>query len=764
MERKNLLKLAGIGGVLVLIAVALWVVLGEGLVSPAPLLTPTPRPPLPDIEVSLPPTLDELADQYPDIAPILRDPELATVYKEFLIAYQEGGVEAAMDLAVTRGLLTPDGASVRVTLVLDTDDSALLVQELEALGLHVASAYRDRVNVAVPVALIEAQLQSDQPGAIFSHLTQLDHVIAVRLPTETIPHQRIIEGEGVAIINADIWHQAGVTGEGLRIGVLDLGFAGHEDLLGTDLPSSVVLETFGWYDQDEVHGTACAEIVYEVAPGADLVFAWYDGSEAAMGEAVAWLLTHDVDIITHSAGALVGPRDGSGWKATLVDDVAARGIIWVNSAGNEGKKHYRATFTDTSGNGIHEFAPGEEMLALYNRGKVLVFLQWEDDWERPTRDYELYLVNERGEILAASEDAQSGELGQEPFEGIFYLTGGNTVYAMVTVYDSDKDVVFDIFTGPGVSLDYVVPEYSLTTPSDAVGSLTVGAVNWWDDRLAGYSSQGPTSDGRLKPEISAPAGVSGHSYGISGFDGTSASTPHVAAAAALVWEANPHFSRQEVIDFLLAEAVVDLGPPGPDTGYGYGRLSLPEHVEVVPPPPPEAPTPESPGPTPTPAPLPTPTPVSYVTPEPVGRGGPQQVDDLLSLTLIGLLVIGLGCGGAGLLGVSGLVLVVGMARRGRRRTALDARPAPPGPPPPPARHGAYDPRPAPPPSGDRPAPVVLKCPACSATLRRSDAQFCVACGHSLHDAPPRRASRCRHCGADLREGARFCSRCGHAVD
>ncbi len=40
----------------------------------------------------------------------------------------------------------------------------------------------------------------------------------------------------MGVINADAWHDAGFTGAGIRIGVLDLGFSGYEDLLGSGCP------------------------------------------------------------------------------------------------------------------------------------------------------------------------------------------------------------------------------------------------------------------------------------------------------------------------------------------------------------------------------------------------------------------------------------------------------------------------------------------------------------------------------------------------
>ena len=656
-------------------------------------------------------------------------------------------------------MLTP-GDDVRVTLVLDTEDNAPLAAQLEAAGVTVVSAYRDRVNIAVPLALIEAQLQAEEPGAIFKQLTALEHVIAVRVPRQSINDGSSIEGEGMAVIGAGDWHAAGFTGAGLRIGILDLGFAGYQDLLGVELPDDAPLATFGWYDDEEVHGTACAEIVHEVAPDAELFFAWYDGSNAAMGEAVDWLVAQGVHVISHSASGLVGPRDGSEWDAQLVDDLAAQGILWVNAAGNSALSHYRGAFSDEDGNGFHEFAPDEELLALYNEGYIELILNWEDNWGQATQDYELFLYDAAGNELASSQDAQAGQLGQEPVEGIEYKTGGETVYAAITAYEVDQPVMLDIFVN-GAEVAYPSPGHSICPPADAVGSLTVGAVNWWSDTLASYSSQGPTEDGRLKPEISAPTGVSGATYGTEQFHGTSAACPHIAGAAALVWQAHPEFSRQEVVDFLLAH-VVDLGAAGPDTGYGYGRLQLPAPPAVVPSPGPATistplplpnpttiSTPPPPlGPTATSVPLPTPTAVAYVTPVPpagTGTGAPM-------LAGLGLLVGGLGCGGVGLLLTGGIGLLL-LGRRTRR--------APPSPVPHPMPSASPSPPvPQPMPSASPPSPQPALCPTCGATLRPG-ARFCPACGRSI--VPARQSRYCRHCGARLREGARFCPGCGRSL-
>ena len=742
INRKTVTAVVALGALLIVAAIVVFFLYVRSRSTPKPESTP-------------PQSLAELAEQYPALAPILTDPELDSVYKEFLVAYEEGGIDAARELAQRRDMLTPQG-DVAIALILDTEDHAALKAQLEAAGVTIASAYRDRVNVAVPLALIEAQLQTEAPGAVFDQLTELEHVIGVELPEPRLQDGSTVAGEGVTVIGADLWHQAGVTGAGLRVGVLDLGFANYGDLLGVELPDDVAIATFGWYDADEVHGTACAEIIHEVAPEAELFFAWYDGSDAAMGEAVDWLLEQGVDIISHSASGLVGPRDGSEWDAQLVDDLAAQGILWINSSGNEGLSHYRGLFTDKDGDSLHEFAPDEEMLALYNDGYINVALSWEDSWQQPTQDYELFLCDAAGNELASSQDTQSGEAGQEPVEWISYDTGGDTVYAAVTAYEIDQAVTLDIFVN-GAEVAYPSQDYSVCPPADAVGSLTVGAANWQDDSLAEYSSQGPTTDGRLKPEISAPTGVSGSTYGTEEFHGTSSSCPHVAGAAALIWQANPEFTRQEVADFLLAHAL-DRGPTGPDTGHGYGRLQLPSPSETNPAPRPTAtPAPEpDPGPTATPAPLPTPTPVVYTTPEPVPITGAGT--GLLALTGLGLAAGGLCCVGGGLLFVGGVGVIV-LRRRARKAEPPPEREPYIPPPPPPAtavpRVAPSRPAPAP------PAPQPARCTSCGEELRPG-ARFCPNCGLRL--TQDRHPTHCRHCGAELREGARFCPRCGQKED
>jgi subtilisin family serine protease len=115
---------------------------------------------------------------------------------------------------------------------------------------------------------------------------------------------------------------------------------------------------------------------------------------------------------------------------------------------------------------------------------------------------------------------------------------------------------------------------SLLSPADAEGALTVGAVgyrNWTTGPIQYFSSQGPTNDNRIKPDISGPDGVSNYIYG--NFFGTSASCAHVSGAAAIILAKNSGYSAAQLRSVLTSTAI-DMGSAGRDSLYGYGRLNL----------------------------------------------------------------------------------------------------------------------------------------------------------------------------------------------
>ena len=115
---------------------------------------------------------------------------------------------------------------------------------------------------------------------------------------------------------------------------------------------------------------------------------------------------------------------------------------------------------------------------------------------------------------------------------------------------------------------------SLGTPADSrnPGMVTVGAVDYrTPTAIEPYSSQGPTLDGRIKPDLvaadCAPTTIE------SEFCGTSQSAPFVTGAAALLLEADPSLTPT-ALAALLKQRAMPLGSPVPNNVFGAGRLAL----------------------------------------------------------------------------------------------------------------------------------------------------------------------------------------------
>ncbi|TAK64142.1 S8 family serine peptidase [Methylobacter sp.] len=143
------------------------------------------------------------------------------------------------------------------------------------------------------------------------------------------------------------------------------------------------------------------------------------------------------------------------------------------------------------------------------------------------------------------------------------------------------------------------------SPANYPEAFAVGATNNLDQLIA-YSGKGPSACGEAStvyPELVAP-GINISTTDLFGFytsqSGTSVAAPHVAGGLALLLSAYPELTAAQQRDALLLSAV-DLGTPGPDNSFGYGRLDLPAAYDWVvlnagnPPPPVDASGPDTSG-------------------------------------------------------------------------------------------------------------------------------------------------------------------------
>jgi len=410
------------------------------------------------------------------------------------------------------------------------------------------------------------------PLTVLLRVASIAGIAYIRAP---LAPQALVISEGVSVTGASSFHSNGLRGQGAKIAVIDLGFAGLSTAQSRgELPTSV--QTFDFtgtgLQNTTSHGTAVAEIIYDMAPDAQL-YLMKIADEVDLENAVDTAIQQGVRIINHSVAWFnTNFYDGTGPIDAAVQRAQAANILWVNSAGNYGQRHWQGFALDSNGNGFVEFASGREGLQLTGQAgeMVNVFLTWQD-WPRTAQDYDLYLVNGSGVTVASSERLQNGS--QPPTENLFFrLTSGGSYEIRVKAANVTSPRQLAIFN-LGQDINPVVPQGSIVAPAESSSALAVGAVsyfNWTSGPLQPFSSQGPTTDGRTKPDLVGPDTVSTSTAGFNPFIGTSASTPHVAGAAALLLSENPTLTASGLESRLRGTAI----PMGSPNQFGSGRLNL----------------------------------------------------------------------------------------------------------------------------------------------------------------------------------------------
>ncbi|MDD5763517.1 MAG: PKD domain-containing protein, partial [Candidatus Bipolaricaulis anaerobius] len=348
---------------------------------------------------------------------------------------------------------------------------------------------------------------------------------------------------------------------------IDLGFSGLATSQAQgDLPYSVVTRDFTGtgIETGISHGTAVAQIVYDIAPDAQLYLVKI-GNEVDLDNAVTYCISEGISIINHSLGWYnTNFYDGTGTIADIARRATSAGILWIQAAGNSGQKHYGATFTDGNSDGWHD---SDVTFAATAGQQIAFYLTW-DAWPATGDDYDLYLFGPTGTLVASSTATQGGT--EQPTERITTTAGSSGTYRVRIQKASGATRRLSLFSIVH-DLTPAVSASSMPAPANAAEVLSVGAINWTNytsGPIAPYSSRGPTGDGRAKPDLAAPDNVTtGVSY-YSPFPGTSAAAPHVAGVAALLKAEAPSLNRSSLASRILSFCV----PMGDPYAFGAGRL------------------------------------------------------------------------------------------------------------------------------------------------------------------------------------------------
>jgi len=341
-----------------------------------------------------------------------------------------------------------------------------------------------------------------------------------------------------------------------------------------------------------MHGNIVAEVVARMTadiPSIRLCL-YPVGDAAELRDIIAHAASHNIDVLTNSM-SFFNEYDFFDGRSQLAQDIS-RGLgsqlVFVASAGNYGEDHYWGAFAHGPDRRWHEFASGQETLSLRIDGKIQMLLNW-DSWRAEAdsaQSLDLFLYSEdlKSEV-ARSKTSAEGQAYQvivrNDLHGVFKVVIKNTsasvrpvVLHLFFLTDAAVDPRDRRLLGARRSLLGVVQ------PIDNV--IAVGAALFPQGTMWSYSSEGPTGDGRAKPDLvgysPVPSELKRKADGKLAAHGTSFTAPQVAAAAALLRAKNPALSAAEIKRILMQSASAPPGLLGTLFGtkgaYGAGILNV----------------------------------------------------------------------------------------------------------------------------------------------------------------------------------------------
>jgi subtilisin family serine protease len=386
------------------------------------------------------------------------------------------------------------------------------------------------------------------------------------------------------------------------VGVISNGFnklgGMAQDVLNGDLPTdftaaSILREAPG-PKSDE--GRAMAQLIHTVAPGASILFA--DGatldptgvpesSEQGLADAINLLVQHHARVIVDDEEVFSENFwQADGPVAQAISDAAAKGVVFVTSAGNSGKAYYEHSFGLTAtaqlkaANGTalqtnaFDFNLGQQEKNFYQSITLSnehssdhdINLHWQPKSGAPsfTITVSLYVKDGDGydfikRVTSSGKDSLTlGFSNNDVHDAAdVYLAisspdpqaGGVLKYIMA---NEGGAIINDPNAGLGSGAIY---GHKLHPNEIAVGSIDYtkaqGLVNEHD---SSFGADG-TGSVPVEPAVSGIDGVSTDVGGVSkAFFGTSAAAPTVAAVAALMLQVNPELTPAEVKAMLQQSA------------------------------------------------------------------------------------------------------------------------------------------------------------------------------------------------------------------
>lgn len=189
--------------------------------------------------------------------------------------------------------------------------------------------------------------------------------------------------------------------------------------------------------------------------------------------------------------------------------------------------------------------------------------------ESPVEEQYWIAAAERADSIGA--DIISTSLGYNTFDNPTFdytyadMNGHTALIAKAATLAAKKGIIVAVAAGNEGNN----PWHFITTPGDADSILTIGAVKG-TGAVAGFSSYGPSSDGRVKPTVASVGegtAISSVTGPVVTGDGTSFATPNLAGLVACLWQAFPEFTNMEIIEAIKKNSSIYSTP---DNRIGYG--------------------------------------------------------------------------------------------------------------------------------------------------------------------------------------------------